>query len=204
MELRCAEFEVLLCDAVDGTLTPVAEKAFAEHRAACPACDAMASDVLSAASFLAKVPAVEPPKELVTKILFEVPAGKPAEAKGVSGLFGRLFGPIFTPKLAMGMAMTVLSFSMIAQLFKGPSRNMTAADLNPVNVWQSVEDKAHRVWSRTVQYYDNLRLVIELQSQLDEWTAKEEDAERRNPATRNAERIGTPEQTAAPEATKEK
>jgi hypothetical protein len=35
-------------------------------------------------------------------------------------------------------------------------------------VWNNVEDKAYRSWDRTVKYYENLRLVYEIETRLQE------------------------------------
>jgi hypothetical protein len=47
---------------------------------------------------------------------------------------------------------------------------LRASDLDPVKVWQGIDDHSHRVYDRAMKYYDNLRLVIEVQSRLREWT----------------------------------
>src|SRR5258708_39046144 len=70
----------------------------------------------------------------------------------------------------MGMGMTVLSFSMIAKFAHIEPRKLTQADLDPVKIWAGIDDRAHRSWDRAVKYYDNLRLVIEIQSRLKEST----------------------------------
>ena len=70
----------------------------------------------------------------------------------------------------MGMAMTILSFSMLARFAHIEPRQLRPADLDPVKVWQGIDDRSHRVWDRAMKYYDNLRLVIEIQSRLKEWT----------------------------------
>jgi hypothetical protein len=42
--------------------------------------------------------------------------------------------------------------------------------LDPVKVWQGIDDHSHRIYDRAMKYYDNLRLVIEIQSRLQEFT----------------------------------
>ena len=76
MKLSCAEFEILLCDAADGQLRGEAEASFAGHRAECAGCREYAADVLGAVAFMGRAAVVEPPKELITKILFDLPGGK--------------------------------------------------------------------------------------------------------------------------------
>lgn len=179
MTCNCAEFEILLCDAVDGTLAGEQKAAFESHRKSCAACEQMAADVLGVTAFLERVADVEPPKELLTRILFETSGAKGAKGRagargGWLGAVRQFFGPILQPRLAMGMAMTILSVSMLAQVFGLEVRQLKASDLEPVKIWAGVEDGAHRQWSRVVQYYENIRVVYEIQSRLKEWADQEE------------------------------
>lgn len=180
MTCNCAEFEILLCDAVDGTLSGEQREAFEAHRESCADCRAIAADVMGATAFLERVADVEPPRELLTRILFET-AGPPAKPAEVSG-WRRWFGPILQPRLAMGMAMTVLSLSMLAQVFGIEVRQLRASDLEPARIWAVAEDGAHRQWSRLIQYYENIRVVYEIQSRLQEWADQEERDRRQQPA----------------------
>jgi hypothetical protein len=70
---------------------------------------------------------------------------------------------------------------MIGRLVGIEPRQLTLADLEPTKVWASLDWKAHRIWDRGMKYYDNLRLVYDIQTRLDEWTAAE-DQERQNQA----------------------
>ena len=118
----------------------------------------------------------------MNQILFEARTGKSAPVKksgAARNWISKLLEPVLQPKFAMGMAMTVLSFSMLGQLAGISVRNLKPADLDPVNVWANVDNSAHRGWARMVKYYENLRLVYEIQSRLKEWTDQEEE-ERRN------------------------
>ena len=76
------------------------------------------------------------------------------------------------PRLAMGMAMTILSFSMLGR-FTAPVKQLRPSDLDPVKVWAAVEDKSHRVWDRTLKYYESLRVVYEIQSRLKDLSDQE-------------------------------
>ena len=84
--------------------------------------------------------------------------------------FGGFVQGVLQPRYVMGMAMTILSFSMLANFAHIEPRQLRPADLDPVKVWQGIDDRTHRIWDRTMKYYDNLRLVIEIQSRLKEWT----------------------------------
>ena len=54
-------------------------------------------------------------------------------------------------------------------------RQLKPSDLDPVKVWASIDDRVHRTWDRAVKYYENLRLVYEIQSRLREWNQQEEE-----------------------------
>jgi hypothetical protein len=66
------------------------------------------------------------------------------------------------------MAMTILSFAMLAR-YVAPLRQFSPADLRPGEVWASTENRMHRVWQRSLKFYENIRFVYQLQSRLREW-----------------------------------
>jgi hypothetical protein len=175
--MTCAEVEILLCDYVDGTLRAAERTALEAHIAGCGACTEMTRDVTAFAGFVERAAMVEPPPELVTRILHQIPSAREqraAQREAKPSWWRRIFGSwvegFLQPRYVMGMAMTILSFSMLARFAHIPDRALRPSDLDPVKTWQSVDDRAHRIWDRTMKYYDNLRLVIEIQSRLKEWT----------------------------------
>jgi hypothetical protein len=189
MKLTCAQIEPLLCDLVDGAL-PAGERARVQaHLTGCAACRELVDEARVLAAFLERVPPVEPPPELVTRILFEThhSEAKPVRERAVEprGWLGRvaerihaLFQPVLQPRFAMGMAMTILSFSMIGRFAGISERTFTPADLDPAKIWVSLDNKAHRLWERMVKNYENLRVVYQIQNTLAEWSAQEEEDRR--------------------------
>jgi len=174
--MTCAELEILLCDYVDGTLRASERAALESHIAGCSACAQLAQDVAGVTAFIETVAPAEPPAELMTRILHHAPQGRQVEGGGASWtkrLFGGWVQSVLQPRYVMGMAMTILSFSMLARFAHIEPRQLRPSDLDPVKVWQGVDDRAHRAWDRGVKYYDNLRLVIEIQSRLKEWNEQE-------------------------------
>jgi hypothetical protein len=174
--MTCADFEILLCDYVDGVLDARQRREFEEHRDSCVYCQELARDVAAAVGFIERAAEVEPPPELLTKITFEIPSG--GVRKGWRSWTVGWLHPILQPKFAMGMAMTILSFSMLGRLAGIEVRQLKPSDLHPVAVWTSIDNKVYRTWERAVKYYENLRLVYEVQTRLQEWT-KQEDEERK-------------------------
>jgi hypothetical protein len=174
--MTCAELEILLCDYVDGTLRGAEKTALESHLAGCSACAELARDVAGVTAFIETVAPAEPPAELLTRILHELPTARPTAEKRSWWwkLTGGWVQALLQPRYVMGMAMTVLSISMIARFAHIEPRQLRPADLDPVKIWASIDDRTHRVWDRTMKYYDNLRLVIEIQSRLKEWTDQEQ------------------------------
>ena len=74
--------------------------------------------------------------------------------------------PVLQPRFAMGMAMTILSFAMLKRCTGVEVKQIQPADLSPIRVWGGVEDKALRVKDQVVKYYDNLRVVYEIETHL--------------------------------------
>jgi hypothetical protein len=177
--MTCAEFEILLCDYVDGTLPAEGKTALESHLSGCTACKQLMEDVVGVTAFFERVPQAEPPAELMTRILHQAPRGAGAVAERLPSdasrswgkrIFGGFFQSWLQPRYVMGMAMTILSFSMLARFAHIEPRQLRPSDLDPVKVWQGIDDHSHRVYDRAMKYYDNLRLVIEIQSRLQEWT----------------------------------
>jgi hypothetical protein len=177
--MTCAELEILLCDYVDGTLHAQERTALESHLSGCAACKQLSEDVAGVTAFFEHVPQAEPPAELLTRILHHAPIGRHAVAERQASdpsrswakrWFGGFFQSWLQPRYVMGMAMTILSFSMLARFAHIEPRQLRASDLDPVKVWQGIDDHSHRVYDRAMKYYDNLRLVIEIQSRLKEWT----------------------------------
>src|SRR5690349_23854075 len=124
--MTCAEIEILICDYVDGAL-PAAQRAVVErHLATCRECAELAHDSAAALAFIESAADVEPPPELITRILYDAPWSKAKRKSRIPEWAGSLLGPILHPKFAMGMAMTILSLSMLARFV--PVRQLRPAD----------------------------------------------------------------------------
>ena len=92
--MNCAEIEILICDYVDGTLAADQKAEVERHLAECPACAELARDSAAAVAFIERAAEVEPPPELITRILFDAPWRKEqAGAYRAARLFNRLVQP---------------------------------------------------------------------------------------------------------------
>lgn len=168
--MNCAEFEVVLADYLDHTLASAEGEAVEQHAASCAGCRELMRDAAGAITFLKRVEEPLPPAALITRLAYLAPIGKTREPLEPRGFLSRFASewlqPILRPRWAMGMAMTILSFSMLERCSGVKIQRIQAADLNPVRIWGGVEDKVIRVKDRAVKYYENIRLVYEIETRL--------------------------------------
>jgi hypothetical protein len=170
--MNCAELEILICDYVDGTLEAAERTLVERHLAECPPCAELARDSAAAVAFMARAADVEPPPELVNRILFDAPWNKEKSQSRAREWMRAILSPILQPRFAMGIALTMLSLSIIAQ---GRMPRLKASDLQPAAIWQGLEARANYAWGRTVKFYENLKFVYQIQTMLHEWQQQSED-----------------------------
>jgi hypothetical protein len=189
--MTCAEFEVILSDYVDGNVTVEQRRAVESHADVCVGCRELLRDVFQAVSFIESVEDVAPPPELITRIALQAPRGRIREGGRSRGPLGRAFfnwlQPVLQPRFAMSLGMTILSFAMVGRCTGIRPQEIKSADLNPIVLWNNLEDKTFRTWDRTVKYYENLRLVYEVETRLNELRDQQEASQGvRTPATTGA------------------
>src|SRR6202011_2146240 len=83
-------------------------------------------------------------------------------------------GWVLQPRFALGVAMTILSISMFASLGRFEPKQLSATALETAKMWQSLDDSTYRVWDRTVKYYDNNPIVMDIQSRWQDWNQQEQ------------------------------
>jgi anti-sigma factor RsiW len=156
--MRCAELEILLADYLDGAVSGVEKPAVEAHLAVCASCAELARDAGGAIAFMERAATVEPPPGMVARILADDRIGpRRSWAERLFGFVSQFVSRfvlrfVSQPRLAMSMAMVVLSIAMLGRM------------------WGPAENQMHRAWDRTVKQYENLPLVSEIQSQLEDWT----------------------------------
>ncbi len=195
--MNCSELETLLCDFVDGAVAPDQRRLIEVHLANCPGCMEMAQAASTITALAERAEKIEPPPQLVTRILYELGEARDKALQkrpGPLSALRRLMGPVLQPRFAMGMAMTVLSLAMLARAARIDVRQLTVADLDPVRIWQGIDNRAHRTWTRAVKFYENLRFVYEIRSRLSELAAEDESAAPAPEASGDSTREREPQQ----------
>ena len=193
--LTCTQSEGMLLDAADGLLLPDEQTHFDLHLAECPDCTRLFADVRRGGAWmeLLKEAPPMPPEDLVSRILArtsgdaEIHAGVMAQAAHAASLFGhsqakvlpfrvpahlqqprtrtqRMMHTVMQPRFAMTAAMAFFSIALTMNIAGVRLSSLRVSDLKPSNVRKSF-------WAadgRVVRYYDNLRVVYELESRVRE------------------------------------
>ena len=73
--MNCADIEDLICDYVDGTLDAASKAEVESHLSQCRAYAELARDSAAAIAFIDRAADVEPPPELITRVLFDALRG---------------------------------------------------------------------------------------------------------------------------------
>jgi|SRR5271155_3527438 len=189
MSWTCFDIEERLSDYVDGVLSAEDRAAFDAHLAGCAGCPALVAQVRSLAHRLPGLePAVEP-TWLVFRIL-EATTGAVRQKR--ESAWKRIFAGMLAPRFAVGLgAVAATIFILFSALGINPKK-ITADDLNPVNVYRAADRQAHLTYARGVRFVDQLRVVYEIRSRLQEAAATPEAAPqpepRKNPTSPQSER----------------
>ena len=157
----CLQLEPLLAEYVDGTLAAPDRQVVERHLASCAACSELVSDAAAGAAVCRRTMELAPPPRLVARIL-EQTSGKLPWQQRLRGWFR----PVLEPRLALGTAMAVLSLSIAFNALGVDVSQMSVADLAPRRIYYRVDQRLHQVGSGAVKYYQNLRIVYEIQTQL--------------------------------------
>lgn len=185
--MNCAAFENILADYIDGTLSDASRVAFEQHAASCSGCNELMAEAIAGASLLKELERVDPPAELITRLAYLAPAERLREPHEQQGPIGRMISawlrPVLQPRLAMGMAMTILSFAMLERCTGIQVQRIQPGDLSPARVWGGVEDKVLRIKDQAVKYYDNLRIVYEVETHFRE-LQEQQDAGAQTPPSK--------------------
>jgi hypothetical protein len=176
--MQCAEFDTLLTEAIDGTLRGSQREDFEKHKAECTACQALFSEVTAGAAWLEEMEEVAPPLMLVHNILAATSAASPEAAPAEMRPSARerlrrqvraVFAPVLTPRFAMSMGMAFFSITLVLNMAQIRIKDLTPHNLS--HTFYSSQNKVRK-------YYENMRLVYEIESRVRDLRNQTEENER--------------------------
>jgi hypothetical protein len=218
--LRCDEWENLIADALDGTLPAAEAAAFARHHAECALCAQMLKETQQGKAwieYLAEEPEV--PADLLKKILART-SGTVSEAGVVPGVplpvravpprpaWHRVLPVVrqvarqaFEPRLMMTAAMAFFSIALTLNLTGIKLTEVRAADLRPSRLRATLSRQYYSTNEQVMKYYENLRLVYEMEARVRELRRSTEAEPAPRPTSnqtpkQQAPRDGSPSSTA--------
>jgi hypothetical protein len=188
--LRCDEWENLIADALDGTLTAADAAAFGRHQGECALCAQMLKETQQGKAWMEYL-AVEPevPADLLKKILartsaHSVAGEEPGVAPGVPqpvhavparSAWHRVLPVVrqvarqaFEPRLMMTAAMAFFSIALTLNLTGIKLTEVRAADLRPARLRATLTRQYYSTNEQVMKYYENLRLVYEMEARVRE------------------------------------
>lgn len=164
--MRCAEFDALLTEAMDGTLNGERRERFEQHKTGCAACHAMFAEVTSGLAWLDEMEDVAPPPMMVRNILAATSGAAQPAAKAelqvstwerLRKQVGAVFAPVLTARFGMSMGMAFFSITLLLDMAQ-----IRIKDLTPHNLSHTFYSSQNKV----MKYYENMRLVYEIESRV--------------------------------------
>jgi len=180
--MGCNEFDLLLSDALDGVLTGVELDRFQVHAQSCKACGPLFAEAEAGRSWLKGLTEVEPPATLVANILasttgvdtqrlrapVQIAASRASWLErlqaSISGYFEPIWETVRQPRFAMSFGMAFFALSV----------GLTVAGVKPADLRQislrpsAIRHTYYNTQARVVRYYENIRLVYEVESRVRE------------------------------------
>jgi len=180
--MQCNEFEAVLFDALDQKLAGGKLERFRAHARACAKCGPMFAEVEAGQHWLKTLTEVEPPANLVNDILtatsgidsYRLQAAKPVVYKPTLGERIRewadsFLAPVWVtmrqPRFAMSFGMAFFSLSVALSVAGVKPSDIKQADLSRNGLRRTY----YTTTARVVKYYENIRLVYEIESRVQEF-----------------------------------
>lgn len=163
------ELEHLASDYLEGQLDTARRAEVEAHLAGCGDCQALIADTGHALQLCRSAKEIEPSPWLVTKIL-QATLGERKPSLGQR--LAAFFRPAIQTRVAYGVAMAVFSLSLILNAAGLDLRHLRAQDLDPRTWVYQANRNGHLLVGRVEKYYYDLKLVYEIESQLQQLRAE--------------------------------
>src|ERR1700722_3134562 len=181
--MPCHEFDGLVTDALDGVLTGLQLDRFQAHARTCSSCGPLFAEVEAGRNWLEDLTEVELPAGLVNSILasttgvdsqrlrVNVSAPQPRTSQlgaswwervqaSISGAMQPIWATVRQPRFAMSFGMAFFSLSVGLSVLGVKPADLRQVSLRPA----AIRHTYYNTQARVVRYYENIRLVYEVQA----------------------------------------
>ncbi|HET7100063.1 MAG TPA: zf-HC2 domain-containing protein [Terriglobia bacterium] len=187
------ELENLASDYLEGQLSQARRAEVEKHLAGCAACREVVADVRLVMEMCQSAEEVMAPPWLVARIRF---ATMGEGRTGITEQVNALLHAIWHPRFAYGVAMTVFSLSLIINISGINLRRLNTHDLNPATWVYRANRAGHLLYARAERFYDDLRIVYEIESRFHNARSENDDQEKQT--SKPSPPPGRPASTANP------
>jgi hypothetical protein len=154
--MNCERFEELISDYLEGQLSPSLRAELEQHRASCPGCASLISEVQQVIVLCRSYPEAEPPITLPERIL----SATLGERRKISlrhlfdlSILRRAFSPQFAVAVALLFCLIGLAIR-IAGPEPGGQSGMTPAILSRLDIY------THKIYSESVRLYNTKNQIL--------------------------------------------
>jgi hypothetical protein len=207
--MQCSEFDALLNEALDSSLTGPKLETFQAHARVCAMCGPLLAEADAGRRWMKSLAEVEAPANLVHNILIATTGqeskhvakrdhAKTSWTDKITAWLRPVFAPVLAvgrqPRFAMSFGMAFFSLSISLSLAGVKVNDVRHVDLRPSAIKRTYYETSGRV----VKYYENIRFVYEIESRMRELKRVTTPAETRpkeqNKEQKNNNTSGEPEQ----------
>ncbi len=192
--MQCIEFDALLSDALEGTLKGPKLGDFQSHAQVCEVCGPMFADSQAGQAWLAKLEDIEPPAELVRNIMVATTGLRPSWWERFQASFlTPMVNLARQPRFAMSFGMAFFSLSVTLSIAGVRISDLKHVDLRP----SAIKRTYYQTTAKVVKYYENIRVVYEVESRVREFKRATTPAEQppdQKDKTRKNDTSGQPDQ----------
>lgn len=183
--MQCHEFEALLSEALDQVLSESEQTRIQAHAAQCSICGPMLAEAEEGRRWLKSLAAAEPPPMLVHNILvstsgvpehrahMQTAATGPWWENLTSSVLEPIWATIRQPRFAMSFGMAFFSLSVALNIAGVKLSDLRHIDLRPSAIRRTYYETSGKI----AKYYDNMRFVYEIESQVQQLKRATQPAE---------------------------
>jgi hypothetical protein len=198
--LQCEEWEALLADALDGALTDEDRASFDLHTAECATCPEMLGEAEKGQQWLQFLhPEPQIPAGLLQKILTQttgaalptIAASANVAVMPLPSATGKAEWKHFAvpagmrrfvePRMMMTAAMAFFSIALTLNMAGVRFTSLKTQDLRPSALRSNLQRQFYTAKAPVVRYYENLRVVYEVESRMRELRRTSESEETKTP-----------------------